>query len=423
MPSKEFFYDKAKSAARYFAAFSKWAVIAAAIGICGGLIGTFFHMALNMAADIFSAHRFMLWLLPAAGVLIVFLYHIAGITEDAGTNLIITSVRGKNKVPIVVAPLIFISSFFTHVCGGSAGREGAALQLGGAIGAKTAEVARLDEKDRGLAVMCGMSAVFSALFGTPVTACFFAMEVISVGIIYYAGFVPCLISALTACKISMLFGIAPSFYDISGSVPGLSLGSAVRTGALAALCAGVSILFCAVMEFTAKKLRGGFENQYARILIGAAAVILMTFAVGTYDYNGAGTAIITAATEEGSARWWDFALKMVFTAVTIGAGFKGGEIVPTLFIGSTFGCCAGELLGLDPRFGAAVGMVALFCGVVNCPAAAVFLSLELFGGGGIALFAAASAVSYMLSGYYGLYSGQKIVYSKTAAEYININAK
>ena len=149
----------------------------------------------------------------------------------------------------------------------------------------------------------------------------------------------------------------------------------------------------------------------------------MTLLVGTRNYNGIGLNIIDSAILDGAARPEAFLLKIVFTAITIGAGFKGGEIVPTLFIGATFGCVAGGLLGLDPGFAAAVGLIALFCGVVNCPIASFILSIELFGAQGMVLFAVACAVSYMLSGYYGLYSSQKIMYSKLKAEFININTK
>ena len=152
-------------------------------------------------------------------------------------------------------------------------------------------------------------------------------------------------------------------------------------------------------------------------------IIALTLLVGTRDYNGAGVDVIVAALEKGKAHPEAFALKMLFTAITINTGFKGGEIVPTFFIGATFGCTAAGFLGLDPSFGAAIGLVALFCGVVNCPVASILLSYELFGGTGLVLFAVACGVSYMLSGYYGLYSSQKIMYSKTKPEYININAK
>ena len=386
---------------KFSIAFAKWVFIACAVGVIGGIVGSLFHMAVNFATGFRECHSWTLYLMPLAGLFIIFSYRVCKVNEETGTNLIISSVRGNIKVPLLMAPLIFLGTVLTHLTGGSAGREGAALQLGGSIGAKVGELLKLDEKDSSLVIMCGMSAVFAALFGTPLTATFFAMEVISVGVIYYVGLVPCIASSLIAYKISLLAGLAPTKFNITG-IPRLSLVSVTQIAALAALCAVISILLCMVMEFSHSRFQMYLPNTYLRI---------------------AGVDVIVAALEKGKAHPEAFALKMLFTAITINTGFKGGEIVPTFFIGATFGCTAAGFLGLDPSFGAAIGLVALFCGVVNCPVASILLSYELFGGSGLVLFAVACGVSYMLSGYYGLYSSQKIMYSKTKPEYININAK
>ena len=165
-----------------------------------------------------------------------------------------------------------------------------------------------------------------------------------------------------------------------------------------------------------------FPNDYIRVLMGGLVVIGLTFVVGNREYNGAGMNIIERAMN-GSVKWEAFLLKILFTAVTIGAGFKGGEIVPTFFVGSTFGCVVGGLLGLDPAFGAAIGFVALFCGVVNCPIASIFLAFEVFGGEGYLFFVIACGISFMLSGNYGLYKSQKITFSKLNGNLIDINTK
>lgn len=407
---------------KFSIAFAKWVFIACAVGVIGGIIGSLFHMAVNFATDFREGHSWTLYLMPLAGLFIIFSYRVCKVDEETGTNLIISSVRGNIKVPLLMAPLIFLGTVLTHLTGGSAGREGAALQLGGSIGAKAGELLKLDEKDSSLVIMCGMSAVFAALFGTPLTATFFAMEVISVGVIYYVGLVPCIASSLIAYKISLLAGLAPTKFNITG-IPRLSLVSVTQIAALAALCAVISILLCMVMEFSHSRFQMYLPNTYLRIAVGGVVIIALTLLVGTRVYNGAGVDVIVAALEKGKAHPEAFALKMLFTAITINTGFKGGEIVPTFFIGATFGCTAAGFLGLDPSFGAAIGLVALFCGVVNCPVASILLSYELFGGSGLVLFAVACGVSYMLSGYYGLYSSQKIMYSKTKPEYININAK
>lgn len=411
------------SVKKYTWAFFKWLIVACVVGIVGGGVGTLFYKSVIYANELRRQYPFVIFFLPLGGLVIAGLYKLCKLKEDPGTNLIISSVRDEKHVPIVIAPLIFVSTVITHLLGGSAGREGAALQLGGSIGAKIGELFRLNERDMSLVIMCGMSAVFSALFGTPLTAAFFAMGVISVGVIYYVGLVPCVVSALVAYKVAQFFGAHSAKFDIEKYIPSLDLFSIIKVGILAVLCALVSILFCVTMKYTQYKLKVTLKNNYIRAVFGGCAVVLLTLLIGSQDYNGAGSDVIAAALEQGSAHWYSFLLKILFTAITIGAGFKGGEIVPTMFIGSTFGCAVAPLLGLSPQFGAAVGLIALFCGVVNCPIASIFMSIELFGAQGLLLFAFACGISYMLSGYYGLYTSQKIVYSKLSPKYINKNAR
>ncbi|MGN0594507.1 MAG: chloride channel protein [Hominimerdicola sp.] len=423
MLNKRFIKRKIYESFKSCVVFAKWVAIALIMGVIGGVVGSAFHMAVNFATSFRTENDWTLFLMPVGGLLIVFLYRICKIDEDTGTNLIISSIRTNIKVPLVMAPLIFVSTVITHLVGGSAGREGAALQLGGSIGSAIGEKFHLDEKDMSLAIMCGMSSVFAALFGTPLTAAFFAMEVISVGVIYYVGLIPCIVSALTAFEISLLFKLEPTAYKIAEEIPKVTVVSVIQTGVLAMLCAVVSMAFCIVMKRSHELFKIHIKNTYLRILAGSAILMVITLIIGERTYNGAGGDIIKAAIEDGQADYSAFLLKIIFTAVTIGSGFKGGEIVPTFFIGATFGCAFGSLLGINPSFAAAVGLVATFCGVVNCPIASIFLSYELFGGGGIILFAISCGVSYMLSGYYGLYSSQKIMYSKLKPEYINVNAK
>jgi H+/Cl- antiporter ClcA len=412
-----------ESAFRYIFTFIKWFTIALVTGLVGGTVGSLFHMAVNYATDFREEHTFVIYFLPLAGVLITLIYHYCGSDDDGGTNLIISSIRTKNHVPLRMAPLIFISTVITHLVGGSAGREGAALQLGGSIGNSIGELFKVRHEDIGIAVMCGMSALFSALFGTPLTACFFAMEVISVGVIYYVGLVPCIVSAFTAYKVSLFMGAEPTRFDVSQYIPEVTALTFLRTVAVAVICAFVSIVFCMAMKYVRQWFAQMTENRCIRAAAGGFFLLALTLILQTNDYNGAGMAVIERAVCEGKASTAAFLLKIVFTAITIGAGFKGGEIVPTMFIGATLGCVVSPYLGLSAQFGAAVGIAALFCSVVNCPIAAIFLSLELFGSDGIILYAAACGVSYMLSGYYGLYSSQKIVYSKLHTRYINRHTK
>ncbi len=413
---------KIKSASEYVIAFFKWGFIAVVIGTAGGLAGTLFHTSVSYGNLLFAKYDKLVLLLPIGGLVIVAMYKKCKMLENKGTDSVIMSIRSKEGVPFALAPLIFISTVITHLLGGSAGREGAALQLGGSIGSSIGKLFRIDKDDMDLVIMCGMSGVFSALFGTPITAAFFALGVTSVGIMFYAGLVPCLISSLTAYLITSIFGIEPTYFPMI-FIPEASVITILQTILIAALCAELSIIFCAVMHYTTRYMKIWFKNPYLRIFVGGLAIVALTYLLDTRDYNGAGMGIIENAVTGGYVKNWAWALKIVFTAITISAGYKGGEIVPTFFIGATFGCFIARLIGITPGFGAALGMISMFCGVLNCPVASIILSVEVFGSKGIILFAIASGVSYMLSGYYGLYSSQKIMYSKLKDEYINRSTK
>lgn len=413
--------EKWKSAAAhigaYPAALIKWLAVGGLIGGIGGVIGSLFHIGVSYATRWRSAHPWVLYLLPLLGLIIVGLYRVTRV-EGKDTNAVIESVHFGKNVPVLLVPVIFLSTVLTHLGGGSAGREGAALQIGGGIGFETGRLLRLGEKDLPLATLCGMSAVFSALFGTPLTATVFAMEVISVGVFYYAGLVPCLTASLVGYLVSLLMGVPPTRFTVAAPLPEACTMLPVLV--LAIGCALVSILFCRGLRETGRMAARLLPNPYWRAAIGGALIIGLTLLVGSTDYNGAGMELVERAVS-GEANAWAWLLKLLFTAVTIGFGFKGGEVVPSFFVGACFGCVLGGLLGLPAGFGAAIGLVAVFCGVVNCPFASIFLSIELFGAGGLLYFAVACAVSYLLSGYCGLYSSQTILYSKMRAEFINIH--
>lgn len=398
--------------------FLKWAACACLIGLVMGGVGTLFHYSMVGAEKLRLAQPWLLWLLPLGGLLILWLYKIAGMDQDRGTNLMLVAIRSNERLTIKTAPMIFLGTVITHLLGGSAGREGAALQMGGSISAKIGRWLGLDEKDERTITMCGMSAAFAALFGTPMAAAVFAMEVISVGVMYYAAIVPCVIAAIVGFSVACALGVPPPHFFLQG-IPLLSLANAGRVVLLAILCAGLSILFCLILHKVMAFYHKYLPQAQLRIVVGGLLLIGLTYLVGNFDYNGLGSAVIERAVNTGQALPEAFLLKILFTAVTLGAGFKGGEIVPAFFTGATFGNVAGGFLGLNPSFGAGIGMVAVFCGVTNCPLTSFFISIELFGAEGLLLFGLACAVSYMLSGYYGLYSEQKILYSKIKPEFID----
>ena len=235
--------------------------------------------------------------------------------------------------------------------------------------------------------------------------------------VIYMALVPCVVSSLVAHGIAVLLGVAGESFHVTG-IPGLELIPSVKIVAIAALCAFLSMAFCVFLHKTEHLYKKYFKNRYLRIFVGGCAIVLLTLLVGNNDYNGAGMHTIEQAIE-GHVVPEAFLLKMLFTALTIGAGYKGGEIVPTFFVGATFGCLLGQFIGLSPSFCAAIGMISLFCGVTNCPISTLLISFELFGYEGMPYYLLAVAFSYMLSGYFGLYSSQKIMYSKYKTDFIN----
>lgn len=395
----------------------KWVVFALITGLVVGSIATMFHFSIAIATMVREKSPWVIFLLPIGGLIIVRCYRMVKDEKELSTNSVLSAIHSNEKLPLKMAPLIFVSTVITHLFGGSAGREGAALQLGGSIGNGLGALFHFDDNDKHIMIMCGMSAAFAALFGTPMAAAIFSMEVISVGIMQYSALVPCVIASLSAFSVAQAFGVGQELFLVT-HVPNFTIFSAAKVTVLAVLCAVLSIAFCIILHQTEHLYKRLLKNPYLRVVVGGCLIIVLTLLVGDQTYNGTGMHVIEEAME-GHVIPYAFLLKMIFTALTIGAGYKGGEIVPSFFIGATFGCLFGNILGFAPDLCAAVGMASLFCGVTNCPITSLLISFELFGYEGMPFYLLAVAFSYMLSGYYGLYSSQRIMYSKYRTKYIN----
>ena len=414
---KEHLYYYSARISRDISNLIKWLVLAVITGCIVGAASTLFSFTLKAVTSYRKAHEWIFLLLPLSGLVIVFLYEKLG-KEDGGTNQVLSTVRSRDDVPILSAPLIFITTALTHLTGGSAGREGAAIQLGGSIGNQLGRWIHLDEEDRHVIVMCGMSAAFSAVFGTPMAAAVFAMEVVSVGVMYYAALLPCVVASLVAYDFAGSFGIHPENFHVTG-IPAFSMENGIKMGIIAVGCGAVSILFCLLLEYVSKGYDKWLKNPYLRVFAAGCLVVVLYWILGTDRYMGAGNQLIEQAVEHGQTQTFDFFWKMLLTALAMRAGFRGGEIVPSFAIGATFGCLAGQIMGFSPSLSAAAGMTAVFCGVTNCPVTSILIAFELFGFQGVSYYLLAVAVSYAVSGYYGLYKDQTIVYSKYKARYIN----
>ena len=338
---------------------AKWVLFSIVSGLLVGGVGTLFYFGMYVVTRTRTKNPWLIFLLPVSGILIVGCYRLLHDEKDTGTNLVLSAIHSDEDLPLRMAPLIFISTLITHLFGGSAGREGAALQLGGSIGNGLGKLFRFDEKDKHIMIMCGMSAAFSALFGTPMAAAVFSMEVVSVGVMYYAALVPCVISSLVAHAVAEFFGVSQEMFLI-GQIPAFKITSAVKISVLAILCAGVSIIFCVMLHQSEHLYKKFFKNPYVRIFAGGCFVLILTLLVGNQNYNGTGINIIEQCID-GTVRPEAFFMKMLFTALTLGAGFKGGEIVPSFFTGAAFGCLFGNLSGFSPTLCTAVGMAAVFC--------------------------------------------------------------
>ena len=403
---------------RFGKALVKWVLLSTLVGIIVGMVASCFGHVLVFVNNLRGDFPLLKLGLPLGGIAIVFLYRFFKNHTDKGTNTVIASLRSSVEIPGKMAPLIFVSTTITHLFGGSAGREGAALQIGGSIANKMGRLLKLDDNDRHTIIMCGMSAGFSALFGTPMAAAVFSMEVVRVGVMQYSGFVPCVTASMVAHFVAKFMKVPPEVFHLSGipAITPIGFGQILLFGCVTAL---VSVLFCVVLHEAEHLYEHQFKNPYLRIAIAGMLVVGFSFLPGMEMYLGSGMGIIEDIFHHGeTVPWYSFMLKMVFTALTLGAGFKGGEIVPSFTIGAAFGVVFAAVFGLPAELAAACGMVGVFCGVTNSPITSLLIAFELFGYEAMPWFLTTVAVTYMLSGYHSLYREQRFTSSKTSDDMI-----
>ena len=404
-------FAKVKS---YLITFLKWGIFGLLMGVWSGLLGAGFHHLLHFVTHLRTMHTWLIYLLPVAGLLSVAIYTVFRQRANRGTNQIIDAVLKGEEVSAYISPTIVLASTVTHLFGGSAGREGAALQIGASNATLISRGLRLGRRDRRVMILCGMSAVFAGLFGTPLTATLFCMEFISVGMLFSPALLPGYLAAYTASRVSAALGVHAEGLLLD-TVTAVTLANVWKFLILAVLVSLVGILMCWLFHKAEHLAQHHIKNPWIRIVIGGTVIMVLTLLVGDQRYNGAGMDMALGAVE-GSAQWFDFLLKMLFTALTLAAGFKGGEIVPTFCIGATFGCVVGGLLGLDAGLCGALGLIGLFCCATNSPFASIVLSIEMFGGANMHLFALVCVICFVLSGQGGLYSSQMQIFRKDSTD-------
>jgi H+/Cl- antiporter ClcA len=385
----------------------KWLFICSIVGAFSGTASAWFLIALNWATQFREQHVWIIGFLPLAGILIIFLYEKLSKDASKGNNLIIEEIHHpKKKIPLLMAPLIFVGTVTTHLFGGSAGREGSAVQMGAALADEINNWLRLKKRDRRILLMCGVSAGFASLFGTPLAATVFALEVFLIGAIVYEAILPSLLAAVIGNWICHLWEPGHSHYAIHNIPPldALNILIAILAGILFGL---TGRLFANTNHFISNSFKQYVPNIYVRPVVSAIMVICFLLIWGDTQYIGLGLDTIENAFHIQQP-FYGFIIKIILTAITLGAGFKGGEVTPLFFIGATLGSALSGVLPLPIDLLSGMGFVAVFTAAANTPIACILMGIELFGASSAVYMAISCVVAYLFSGHNGIYGSQKI---------------
>jgi len=389
----------------------KWLFISTFIGILIGSASAGFLTSLTFVTAVRDAYPFLMYFLPLAGFLVGLIYHLVGKDVEGGNNLLIDTIHDPREItPFRMAPLIYVGTIVTHLFGGSAGREGTGLQMAGAIADQFSKPFRLNIAERKILMIAAIAAGFGSVFGTPLAGALFALEVYMVGTISYEAVFPAFTAGITADMVTRAWNVghAQNQIAIIPPVTELNILYAVAAGLAFGLCAA---LFCKVMDTTSSFIKSTITFAPLRPLLGGAVVVVLVVLSGTTRYMGLGTQVIAESFVE-SLPWYDPVVKFIMTVITLGSGFKGGEVTPLFFIGSTLGNSLAAIIPLPFDLLAAMGLVAVFAGASNTPLACIVLGLELYGSGCGIFIAIACIVSYLVSGHNSIYRQQKIGQAK-----------
>ncbi|MNO36247.1 H(+)/Cl(-) exchange transporter ClcA [compost metagenome] len=392
----------------YPASFLKWIILGSVIGLMSGTASAIFLKSLDFVTDARLAHPWLLFLLPFGGALVSYLYMKFGGNAGKGNNLILESIQDdRETVPLRMVPLVLFGSLVTHLFGGSAGREGTAVQMGGSLAEWFGKIIRINPVDRRILLMCGISGGFGSIFGTPLAGTIFGLEVAALGMISYQALIPCFVASIVGDLVAgQLWNVHHIQYS-TGMIPELSIIVLIKV-VLAAIVFGLAArMFSELTHFLKRIFTALFSNPIVKSAIGGCIVIALVYISGTREYLGLGIPIAVDSFQ-GEVSPFAFLWKLIFTAVTLGSGFQGGEVTPLFVIGASLGHTLGHLLAISAPFLAALGFVAVFSGAANTPITCFIMGIELFGSEGAIYIFVACIVSYMFSGHSGIYTSQQI---------------
>ncbi|SHK87908.1 chloride channel protein [Hymenobacter psychrotolerans] len=388
----------------------RWLLISGLVGGLAGSASALFLVALDYMTDWRELQPWVLWLLPLAGLGIGLTYHYVGGQAARGNNLLLEQIHAPQApIPLRMVPLVLGGTLLTHLVGGSAGREGTAVQMGGALADQLTRLFRLRPRDRRLLLLAGMSAGFASVFGTPLAGAVFGLEVVRLGAIRYDAVLPAFLAAISADFVTRAWGVGHTAYPQLAALPltPLAFGCALLAGALFGV---VARSFATLTHWLSRQF-GRISYALLRPVLGGLLLLAVVGALGTTRYLGLGVPVIVAAFQEPLGPS-DFIWKLLLTALTLSCGFKGGEVTPLFFIGATLGSALAVVLPLPVALLAAMGFVGVFAGAANTPLACLLMGLELFGVQGAAYLALACVVSYLFSGHTGIYGAQRIGQAK-----------